>query len=78
MAACVVPFGDVTLRRSVLRDTLADRSGANGRGLYLRAGATSLRLLLEDVYGGRFARVVREIEVPSPEGLPPVASVVTV
>ena len=41
---------------------------------YLRSGATSLRLLLEDVYSGRYARVVRDIEVPSPEGLPPVAA----
>ena len=41
---------------------------------YLRPGATSLRLLIEDVYGGRFARVVREIDVPNPEGLPPVAA----
>ena len=41
---------------------------------YLRPGSTSLRLLIEDVYGGRFARVVREIDVPSPEGLPPVAA----
>ncbi len=41
---------------------------------YLRAGSTSLRLLIEDVYGGRFAQVVREIEVPNPEGLPPVAA----
>ncbi len=41
---------------------------------HLRAGSTSLRLLIEDVYGGRFARVVREIDVPSPEGLPPVAA----
>ncbi len=41
---------------------------------YLRAGPASLRLLLEDVYGDRFARLVREIVVPSPEGLPPVAT----
>ncbi len=40
---------------------------------YLRSGKASLRLLLEDVYGGRFARVVREIEVPNPEGLPAAA-----
>ena len=43
---------------------------------YLRAGPASIRLLLEDVYGGRFARVVREIEIPAPEGLPPVAAAV--
>ncbi len=41
---------------------------------YLRAGPTSLRLLIEDVYGDRFARVVREIDVPSPGDLPPVAA----
>ncbi len=41
---------------------------------YLRPGKASLRLLLEDVYGGRFARVVRELDVPSPDGLPPAAS----
>ncbi len=45
-----------------------------GFSRYLRAGPVSLRLLLEDVYGGRFARVVRELEVPNPEGLPPVAT----
>ena len=37
---------------------------------HLRPGRLSLRLLLEDAYSGRFARVVHEIEVPSTEGLP--------
>ena len=39
---------------------------------YLRSGTASLRILVEDLYSGRFAQVVREIEIPSPEGLPPV------
>ncbi len=37
---------------------------------YLRPGPASLRILLEDVYTGRFARLVREINVPAPDGLP--------
>ncbi|MEM7353620.1 MAG: VWA domain-containing protein [Acidobacteriota bacterium] len=38
---------------------------------YLRPGGASLRILLEDLYGGRFAQVVREIDIPRPEGLTP-------
>ena len=37
---------------------------------YLRSGTVTLHLLLEDVYGGRYAQVIRDLEVPSPEGLP--------
>jgi len=37
---------------------------------YLRSGPAELRLLLEDVYSGRYAQVVTAIDVPSPEGLP--------
>ncbi len=37
---------------------------------YLRPGPATLRLLLEDVYADRYAQVVRELDVPSPEGLP--------
>lgn len=39
---------------------------------YLRPGPATLKVLLEDVYGNRFAAVDREIDVPSPEGLPAV------
>ena len=42
---------------------------------YLRPGEATLRLLLEDLYTGRFAQVVRQIEIPSPGGLPPVPAV---
>ncbi|MEE8526798.1 MAG: VWA domain-containing protein [Thermoanaerobaculia bacterium] len=44
---------------------------------YLRPGPLSLRVLVKDVYGGRFAQVIRDIEVPSPEGLEPVETTVT-
>jgi VWFA-related protein len=37
---------------------------------YLRPGPATLRLLVEDALGQRFAQLVREIEVPSPEGRP--------
>lgn len=37
---------------------------------YLRPGPAELRILLEDVYTGRYAQVVTEVDVPSPEGLP--------
>ena len=37
---------------------------------YLRPGPLTLRLLLQDVFSGRYAQVVRELVVPSPEGLP--------
>ncbi|MEM7582277.1 MAG: VWA domain-containing protein [Acidobacteriota bacterium] len=40
---------------------------------YLRPGPVSLRVLVEDLYTGRFAQVVRELEIPAPEGLEPVA-----
>ncbi|MCP4654226.1 MAG: VWA domain-containing protein [bacterium] len=40
---------------------------------YLRPGPVTLRLLLEDVFAHRYAQVVREIEVPRPEGLPSVS-----
>ncbi|MEE8138872.1 MAG: VWA domain-containing protein, partial [Thermoanaerobaculia bacterium] len=43
-----------------------------GFTLYLRPGPASLRILLQDVFSGRFAQVVREIEVPSPKGFPSV------
>jgi len=39
---------------------------------YLRPGTVELRVLLEDVYSGRYAQLVRWVEVPSPEGLPSV------
>ena len=41
---------------------------------YLRPGTVSLRILLEDLYGGRFAQVIREITIPRPDGLPPAPS----
>jgi Ca-activated chloride channel family protein len=41
---------------------------------YLRPGPATLRLLVEDVFGGRFAQFVREIDVPSPEGRPAVTA----
>jgi VWFA-related protein len=44
---------------------------------YLRSGPTSLRVLVEDVYGGRFAQLVRDIDVPSPEGLEQVETAVS-
>ena len=37
---------------------------------YLRPGPATLRVLLEDIYSGLYAQVVRELDVPSPEGLP--------
>jgi VWFA-related protein len=37
---------------------------------YLRPGPATLRILVEDVLGNRFAQIVRELEVPSPEGRP--------
>ncbi len=37
---------------------------------YLRPGPLTLRLLLQDVFSGLYAQVVRELTVPSPEGLP--------
>lgn len=40
---------------------------------YLRPGTITLRLLVADVYAERFAQIVEEVEVPSPEGLPQVA-----
>jgi len=40
---------------------------------YLRPGPVTLRLLLEDVFANRYAQIVREIEVPNPEGRPPVS-----
>jgi Ca-activated chloride channel family protein len=43
---------------------------------YLRPGPVSLRILLEDVFSNRFAQVVREIEVPSSQGLPSVSTAV--
>lgn len=36
---------------------------------YLRPGSASVRVLVEDVYSGRFAQVIHDVEVPSPEGL---------
>ncbi len=39
---------------------------------YLRSGKATLRILVEDVYGQRYAQVVREVDVPSPSGLPAV------
>ena len=43
---------------------------------YLRPGPADLRILVEDVYSGRYARVARQIDVPSPEGLPAVPAAV--
>ncbi len=37
---------------------------------YLRSGPATLRLLVEDRFAGRYAQVVRDIEIPSPEGRP--------
>ena len=37
---------------------------------YLRPGPVTLRILLQDVFSGRFAQVVRELEIPSPADLP--------
>jgi len=39
---------------------------------YLRSGPATLRILVEDVYGKRYAQVVREVDVPSTSGLPAV------
>ena len=36
---------------------------------FLRPGEVELRLLLEDVYGHRYAQVIRSLEVPNPDGL---------
>jgi VWFA-related protein len=36
---------------------------------YLRPGPATLRLLLHDVFAERYAQLVREVEVPGPEGL---------
>lgn len=41
---------------------------------YLRPGPVTLRLLVEDVFGQRYAQVERELDVPSPEGLEAVAA----
>jgi VWFA-related protein len=40
---------------------------------YLRPGEATLRVLLEDVFGGQYAQFVRDLDVPSPEGLPTAA-----
>ena len=37
---------------------------------YLRPGPITLRVLIEDVFGDQYAQIVRDIEIPSPEGLP--------
>ena len=37
---------------------------------FLRPGTASLSLLVEDIYGDAFARVERQLDVPSPEGRP--------
>ncbi|HVS64873.1 MAG TPA: VWA domain-containing protein [Thermoanaerobaculia bacterium] len=37
---------------------------------HLRPGEYTLRLLIEDVFGERYAQVVRQLEVPRPDGLP--------
>jgi len=37
---------------------------------YLRPGPVTLRVLIEDVFGGRYAQIVEELDIPSPEGLP--------
>ena len=36
---------------------------------YLRSGPVSLNLRVEDVYGGRFARLSEEVDIPTAEGL---------
>ncbi|MEE2776951.1 MAG: VWA domain-containing protein [Acidobacteriota bacterium] len=41
---------------------------------YLRPGPVSLFVLVEDVFGNRYAQLKRDIEIPSPDGLPPVAA----
>jgi VWFA-related protein len=40
---------------------------------YLRPGPVTLRVLVEDVFDDQYAQIVREIEIPSPEGLPQAA-----
>lgn len=37
---------------------------------YLRPGPLTLRILLHDVFSDRYVQLVRELEVPAPEGLP--------
>ena len=37
---------------------------------FLRPGPARLSLLVEDIYGDAFARLERQLDVPSPEGLP--------
>lgn len=44
-----------------------------GFSRHLRPGKINLRLLLHDVFGDRYAHIVQDLEVPSPEGLPALA-----
>lgn len=37
---------------------------------YLRPGPASIRILVQDVFTDRYARIALDLEVPSPEGLP--------
>jgi Ca-activated chloride channel family protein len=37
---------------------------------YLRPGPAQLRILVEDVFGEQYAQIIRDLEIPSPEGLP--------
>jgi VWFA-related protein len=37
---------------------------------YLRDGPVTLRVLIQDVFGEQYAQIVRDLEIPSPEGLP--------
>ena len=40
---------------------------------YLRPGPVTLRVLVEDVFGEQYAQIVRDLDIPSPEGLPQAA-----
>ena len=40
---------------------------------YLRPGPVTLRILIEDVFGEQYAQIVRDLDIPSPEGLPQAA-----
>jgi Ca-activated chloride channel family protein len=41
-----------------------------GFSRYLRPGPVTLRILVEDVFGEQYAQIVRDLDIPSPEGLP--------
>ena len=44
---------------------------------FVRPGAVMLKVLVEDVFGNRFAHFSRVVDVPSPEGLPSLARAIS-